>query len=91
MSQAGECQVAARTWPREALKLHLWSLRPATELVLNVYYAPTSDTICWRHAPEIFQPMKPFGNACYIEAVPEAREHSLISYLRILFPSCVAL
>ena len=26
--------------------------------------------------------MKPFGNVCYIEAVPEAREHSLISYLR---------
>lgn len=37
----------------EALRLHCWSRCPATELVFNIYHAPTADTLLLRHALEI--------------------------------------
>ena len=46
----------------EALMLHCWFPCPATELVLNIYYAPTADTLRLRHALEIFQHIEPSRN-----------------------------
>lgn len=67
----------------EALRLRCWFRCPATELVLNIYYAPTADTLRSRHALEIdFSARRAVQESqCCTEAVLEARDHGLTSYL----------